>query len=258
MAPRDRFRKLIAAQKEAKPRLPLVHTTDGYTLINVLDDERLVPSVCDVFIGEPLLYFFYGRPSYRVNTEEAATSLDFYLPVCLIFNAASVTPIKRIFPFDSGGFGKKLYRDALHDKMKLDDFGLEPDPSTPGKVVSLFFGSSDSYLAAKANQAAQFDPGEPEAVAYQALISQRLGSNVDNRSAGIEIQYEGNIELGRNIEAIVLPSTLLDSDSIKNKLLALKITPLPYNQIDRQKPSEYVTKIFDLCFEYYKRKGLVK
>jgi len=112
--PRQRLKRLINSQQAATPILPLLHTTDVYRFTNVLEDGQLEPRACPVFKGEPLLYFFYGRPSYRANPKEEATGLDHYLPVCLLFRAQNVTPIKRIFPFDSGGFDAQLYSDADH------------------------------------------------------------------------------------------------------------------------------------------------
>lgn len=255
---RDRFRKLVDAQTEATPTLPFVRNTDVYGLVNALADDKLVPQGCTVFVGEPLLYFFYGRPSYRVNANEKPTSLEHYLPVCLLFRSAAIHPIKRVFPFDTGAFKNDMYRDALHKKMELNDFGLAPDPSTPGRVISLFFGSVEAYLSARADSSSQFDPAIPEAVSYHALITQRLSNSVDNRVSGIEVQLEGELDLDGNVEAVVLPSTLLDSPTLQAQLLAKKIAPLPYAQIERQRPSEYVTKIFEICSEYYKRVGLVK
>jgi hypothetical protein len=218
----------------------------------------LEPRECDVFKGEPLLYFFYGRPSYRANTNEGATALDHYLPVCLLFKNSSVTPIKRIFPFDSGGFHKELYADAFHKDMKLDDFGLEPDLDTPGRVISLFFETPEAYLRARSASSVTLDASELEAKGYLALISQRLSNTMDNRVSGIELQFEGPLSIGGAVDAVILPDTLYSSPFIESKLAASKIEALPYPQVDRQRPSEYVTKIFDLCFEYYRRSGLMK
>ena len=254
---RRRLRNLINGQPTAQPLLPLVHTTDVYRLTNVLEDGRLEPRQCDVFGGEPLLYFFYGRPSYRVNANEGATSLDHYLPVCLLFRNKSVSPIKRVFPFDSGGFHNALYADAFHKDMKLDDFGLEPDIDTPGRVISLFFETTDAYLRARSSASATLDASELEAKSYLALISQRLSNTMDNRVSGIELQFEGPLKIDGAVEAVILPDTLYSSPLIQTKLTALKIEALPYPQVDRQRPSEYVTKIFDLCFEYYRRSGLL-
>ncbi|PIT00454.1 hypothetical protein TSA1_06545 [Bradyrhizobium nitroreducens] len=81
---------------------------------------------------------------------------------------------------------------------------------------------------------------------------------MDNRVSGIELQFEGPLAIDGAIEAIILPDTLYCSPFIQSKLTRSKIEALPYPQIDRQRPSEYVTKIFDLCFEYYRRSGLMK
>jgi hypothetical protein len=256
--PRQRLRKLISTQRSAKPVLPLVHTTDVYRFTNVLDDGRLEPRECRVFDKEPLLYFFYGRPSYRANSKEPPTALDHYLPVCLLFRSSAVNPIKRVFPFDSGGFHDDLYADAFHKDMKLNDFGLEPDIDTPGRVISLFLETPEAYLRARPVNATNLDATELEAKSYLALISQRLSNNMDNRVSGIEIQFEGPLDIDGAIEAVVLPDTLYSSPVIQSKLAAANIEALPYPQIDRQRPSEYVTKIFDLCFEYYRLSGLMK
>ena len=253
---RKRLRGLIAGQSEAKPALPLIHTTDVYGFVNAIEDGTLVPPPCKVFVGEPLLYFFYGRPSYRVNADELPTSLEHYLPVCILFRSASVHPIKRIFPFNSGGF-EKQYANALHRDMKLVDFGLEPDPATPGRIISFFFDSVEEYLRARPNPSLKIDPAELEAASYYALIGQRLSNSADNRVSGIEIQLEGDLTLTKSVEAIILPAPLYESPRIQSKLTGAGIATLPYPQIDRQRPSEYVTKIFDLCYEYYKRSGLL-
>jgi hypothetical protein len=255
--PKNRFGELINQQESAQPVRPLVHSTDVYRFRNALDENALNPRPCAVFDGEPLIYFFYGRPSYRVNSTQDAASLDHYLPVCLLFRAGSVAPIKRIFPFDSGGFAKDLYADAMHIDMRLADFLLEPDPQTPGKVISLFFDTVDDYLRAHAKREIIVDATELEAKSFHSLISNRLSNAADNRVAGIEVQFEGPISLSDNVDAVILPDTLASSDKLLSQLSAASIEPIIYTQIDRQRPSEYVTTIFTLCFEYYQRKALM-
>jgi hypothetical protein len=102
--------------------------------------------------------------------------LDHYLPVCLLFRAGTVNPIKRIFPFDSGGFHNDLYADALHRDMNLGDFGLESNIDTPGRVISLFFETPEAYLKARSVPVADLDPSELEARSYLALISLHIAS----------------------------------------------------------------------------------
>lgn len=254
---RDRFRKLVAGQGVAAPSLPYVHTTDVYGLTNALEDKKLTPEPCNVFVGEPLLYFFYGKPAYRANPGEDATGLDHYLPVCLLFRNDAIQKIKRVFPFDSGGFKAEAYADAIHRRMKLDDFGLDPDPATPGRVVSLFFDSVEDYLLSRPKTPGAFDPTQMEAISYEALIGQRLSNSPDNRVSGVEVQLEGELTLHGTVEAVCLPSTALDSAVTRANLKTMRVEPLPYRQTGRMRPSEYVHTIFDQCYAYYRSVGLL-
>jgi hypothetical protein len=141
--------------------------------------------------------------------------------------------------------------------MSLGDFGLEADITTPGRIISLFFGTTESYLKARPANPPSLDATELEAKSYFALISQRLSNSMDNRVSGIEIQFEGPLNIDGAVEAVILPDTLNDSPTIRENLARANIVALPYSQIDRQRPSEYVTKLFELCYEYYKRSGLL-
>ena len=81
---------------------------------------------------------------------------------------------------------------------------------------------------------------------------QRLSNSVDNRVSGVELQFEGKLNLSGAVEAVVLPDTLADSKELAAALKKLNVIPLPYTQKDRMRPSEYVTTIFDLCYAYYR------
>jgi hypothetical protein len=255
---RSRFRRLIDAQKEAKPRLPYVHTLDAYHFNNALEDGAINPPPCKLFANENLLYLFYGRPSYRVNEKELPSSLKHYLPVCFLFRNSAITKIKRVFPFVSGAFAGRIYTSALHEDMDLADFALEPKPSTPGKVISLFYGSLEPYLFARPMQAIDIDAAEMEAAAYHALISQRLSNVADDRASAIEIQLEGKLDFRKSVDAVVLPNTIADSKIVRQRLKAMKAEIIAYDELDRRRPNEYVTQIFDLCIEFYKRRKFIQ
>lgn len=180
------------------------------------------------------------------------------MPACLLFKTASISPIKRIFPFDTGAFRNGLYDKAMHRDMDVEDFGLEEDVSTPGRIISLFFGSVEAYLEAKALDNLALDAAEFEAASYHALSSSKFGNEFDNRVSGVELQFEGPIQIKGNVEAVILSKTLLDSPGVKAKLKGKNIKPLVYRQIGQQKPSEYTSAIFDTCYEYYERTRLMK
>src|ERR1051326_8278933 len=97
-----RFRSLVNKATEARPRLPLAHTTDTYRLVDALTEGSIKPHDCPIFDGEALTYFFYGRPSFRPNAQENPSGLGHYFPVVLLFRPEKIPTIKRIFPFDSG------------------------------------------------------------------------------------------------------------------------------------------------------------
>lgn len=252
-----RFKKLVAQASPAQPRLPLVHSTDGYLFGDALIEGRLEPQDCNIFTGEALLYTFYGRPSFRPNMAEFATTMDHYLPVCLIFKRSFSGEVRRVFPFDTGAFVNDFYRSYLHRKMLLGDFALEPDLDTPGRVIATFFGSARSYLQARPASATKLDAGQFEAKSYSALIDARDSNAMDSRGSGIEVQLAEPVAIDHWVEAVVVPSTFVDS-SIGKELRRLNIEMLPYEVQGRLRPNEYTSTITDQCMHYYAKNGMLE
>ena len=135
--------------------------------------------------------------------------------------------------------------------MKLGDFSLEVDKSTPGKVIGLFFGYAEAYLKAQPQPVETIDPIEMEASSYNALISSREGNSIDSRGSGIELQTAEPIDMSEYVEAAILPSRFLDDGATSDNLRRLGIKPLPYNVIGRARPSEHTSAIVDICYRYY-------
>jgi hypothetical protein len=86
----------------APPELPLVHNTLCLRLPQLQSTGVLEPRDCCVF-GEPLLYFFYGRPVFEPDGigDEPDTCFDFW-PVCFVFKPGALASWARVFPLDSG------------------------------------------------------------------------------------------------------------------------------------------------------------
>jgi hypothetical protein len=253
---KDRFRNFVQGAPPAQPHLPLTHLTDAYRFENARLSDELQPRGCKVF-GEPLLYLFYGRPSYRVHPDEQASGLEHYLPVCLLFKNEGMPPPKRVFPFDSGAFAAGRYADAVHRDMALEDFCLEADPNTPGRVISLFFGSVEAYCLANPVTGVPLPVTEFEARSYAALVASQLRSNTDDRGSAIELQIDASLRLSAYAEAVVAPGPLLDDPDVRAFLEAHGIERLPYEQLGRQRPSDFVSDLFRICREYYRRRGLL-
>src|ERR1700730_435093 len=134
----------------ATPSLPYVHSTQAYHLKKIWRTETIEARPCEVFVNENLNYFFVGRPAYK-RFHVTQQSEFWELPVCFIVNFASVTDVRRIFPFDSGAFKAKRFPEYIN-MMDIDEFEVSSDPGAPTKIVGAFFGSHSDYfnLVAKA------------------------------------------------------------------------------------------------------------
>ena len=225
--------------------------------MDALDSGSLVPREDKVFRPDHLVYFFYGRPSYRVHMDEHPSGLSHYLPVCIIFRPTGLPTPKRVFPFDTGAFHAGLYSNAMHQDMSIADFGLDPDLTSAGKLVSLFFESAKDYLEAKPRTSVPIASTDFEAHSFHALIAQQTRSNADDRVSAVELQFDCPISLASHAQAIVAPGPLLDSPIVKASLARMTIEPLPYEQLGRHRPSDHVAGLFQICFEYYRRSGIL-
>lgn len=255
---RKRFRQLVATALEAEPELPLVHGTDAFRFLNALEDGKLTPSPCDTFTGESLLYFFYGRPSYRANADAEPTSLGHYLPILIILRTDLAGLIRRVFPFDSGAFSRGFFSAYVHHNMTIGDFGLDVKNDTPGRLISAFFGDPASYLRGETSVSLDFPPEQMEAISYKSIISAREANSLDSRGAAIEIQTGSTVSLAKHVRAVILPANFVNRGTTGSKLTGLGIQPIPYMVHGRSRPSEYVTTITDLCYRYYIEIGLFR
>ena len=164
--------------------------------------------------------------------------------------------MRRIFPFDSGAFQNEYYARFLHKHMKLGDFALEPDLSSPARLVELFFGSVPAYLLGRPVAEPTLDPSDFEAQSYAALINAKEGNDIDSRGSGIELQTADALNISDAVDAVILPSSFA-AGATGAKLAALGIERIPYRTYDRMRPSEYTTAIHDLCLAYYVKRRIL-
>lgn len=251
-----RFRKLVSASDAVNDVLPLVHVTDAYTLSDIIVEKQIVPTVCPVFAPEMLAYFFYGRPAYRANCKEDPLSLNHYFPVCLILKPDAVIKIRRVFPFDSGGFVGDFYASYMHRRMRLADFSLEPDVSSAGRVVKLFYSDNKSYMAGDARKDLVIDEAEFEAKSFHSLVCAESSNSIDSRGGAIEFQTDEGVDFFTWVAAVILPLRLMDS-TIGLELKAKGVDLLPYNVYGRTRPNECVNEIFSICHAYYVKLGKI-
>jgi hypothetical protein len=143
---RRSFRDWVDKQPDPGWRLmPLTHVTKGIGAEDIIRDGSVNPIDCKVF-GEPLAYFFYGRPAYRVSGD-GAIKFEAACPYCFIFEPTLIRSAKSIHPFDTGAFEKRLYKHVLVEEMNVEDFSLEQDETRPNRVIASLFPSMRDYFA---------------------------------------------------------------------------------------------------------------
>ncbi|MYZ47882.1 hypothetical protein [Propylenella binzhouense] len=231
-----------------------MHVTDGLGFRSIMQESALSAEPCSVFNDEPLLYLFYGRPSYRVNSQILASAIRAYAPVCFVLKPGVVQSPKRVFPFDSGAFHNELFRASMHRKMQRDDFALEPDPASAQRLIKLFFGDNQSYYDNKPITSLDLPPLAFEASSYHALITDRQENVYDERISSIEIQIAEDLPLKGAVEAVVLPDAFLVREVV-DSVSAIGADAIPYAFIDRLRPELYAATIYPIVKDYYRRRG---
>ncbi len=223
--------------------LPFFHTCDAFFFRSILTEKKLIPTKCNVFENENLLYLFYGRPAYK-SSNLTSSRLNSLLPVSFILRSDFTEKIKRITPFDTGAFQRGLYKDYIHPGMQVDNFFLTPNKEAIKKTISYFFDTNEAYFMGRATNNILYDPIDFEIESYYNLIKGVAQSAVDDRKATIEVQLECDFRLTfSSVEAVILPQNFLSSkvveDTIRKELNADIITyesfgipsPLYYSQM---------------------------
>lgn len=238
--------------------LPLVHTGSAYAIKRIIAAGRVLPSPCDVFTGEDLSYFFYGRPAYK-RARRSQVSKYWELPSVLIFQYDAVTA-KRVYPFDTGGF--EHYPDFITE-MPMNEFEVNSTIDAPHKIVGSFFVNPDRYFRMNPRDGRdfkqRFDIGvdEEEVLALQELFV-AYSEKVDDRRATIELQSDVELELkSGELLAVVFPEEYVESDTFMDSLAALGADALPYASHPLNQQMYYST-IYTTVFEYYRKMGFVR
>ena len=255
-----RFNEFVKSSGPLSPSLPLFHTCEGYSFRGIVESKQLHTAPCKFFNGENLLFMFYGRPSYRLEDiakgeETKATKLSFFFPVCIMVKPDSVPTPKRIAPFDTGAFKRKLFAEHMHPKMNCNDFLLDPTLDMPNRLASRFYGSNQSYFNG-VPLSIEIPPIEFEAISYFNLINSDASGEYDDRNATVEIQSESNLILDSNaVLLIVMPTIYWQDMEFGKAIRAAWHTDVRTYSIHRGHPNEYVQLIYREVEEYLKEKS---
>jgi hypothetical protein len=265
MAVPNNLKSFIEGQNQAAAlkELPSVHVTDGYAFREALRSRRLQPTHCG-FFNTDLVYFFYGKPSYRPSKSHqlAAPNAEYTAGFILEPGTLSALSMRRVFPFDSGAYQTGLFdsymRPSKRDRIAIQMFELPPDTARILTLIDCFFGSNGAYYARRAkNEVVGLKNGMWfEVEAYHKLIS-AAGSidDFDDRCAAIEIQVASEVELSpSNVAALLFPATYSDNVDVQDALIELAAQAVSYRSYSLP-PSRCQALIYDRVQGFYQDRG---
>ncbi len=240
--------------------LPLVHSTRAYHIRSLMNANRIQATKCDVFTKDRLTYFFVGRPAYKYTLTENAEFWEF--PVCFILDYGAIPNVKRIFPFDSGGFAKRLLPSYMH-MMNLDDFELSECSNAVGKVIGTFFGSSRNYFDFRGrkdqdfSQAHSLSPLDAEVLGLHRLSLSGSTKSFDDRNLTIEIQSDQDVPLAPGkVLAVIAPIVYFDDATFLDHVEKVWGAQALSYQLYPINPAYHYAAIYDRVAHFYQKMGL--
>ncbi len=253
----ERFSLTISGLNPVAPLLPLVHTCEAYRFRSIFENQRIKPNPCDVFVGDSLAYFFYGKPSYRTSSDISATSMTSMVPVCFVISAPENLIPKRVFPLDTGAFHGGRFSKYFHRETLLDDLSLPARVDSAGKVVARYFGSNKAYFNSETKEI-DLSPLDFEAQSYIQLINDKSITDFDDRRSSIELQYEEEIDLSTvKVHLVVLPTRFLDVPEISDRIFNDWKAEARTYHIAHWNPNEYLSTLYRELREYFSDKGFL-
>lgn len=230
------------------PSLPLIHSTQGFRLLDILNQSKLLAIPCNVFAKENLCYFFVGRPAYKAK--DVADPQTWELPVVFVVRSDAKLKIKRIYPFDTGAFaGRKLPSHILGFPMSKYELGQ--DLSITNKLISTFFESNEKYLKDHAVSRSEFESRyllnllHMEILALSQMYTDPHTDEFDDRSSTVEVQSDEDFVISdKNLLGIVLPAEYRRVPQIFSKLKSLNCY-LEFYDVHPVRLSGYYSRIYD-------------
>lgn len=237
--------------------LPFYHTCKGKNFRSIFRNKALVPTLCAEF-GELLLYFFYGKPTYRVSGE-ATTSRDVgRFPVSFIANLNPSNNIPRVFPFDTGALIHKVLKDVCGEEINPAKYELGSGIDWVRYFIEYFYGNDKNYYFVTP----QIKLEDLKAMSFElqhifSLATETSDKIWDNRAYTIEVQCKDSFQLDAGkIEAIILPKCYMNDTEIVDYLYNNNIVALTYG-IERADPKHMTPLLIEIAENYMKSKGLL-
>jgi hypothetical protein len=259
---RPEFRQWVDQQPDPGwSLLPLTHISKGLSAEDIVRAGQVGVTHCEVF-KEPLAYFFYGRPAYRISGD-GAIKVEAACPYCFIFDSGLIRNCKAILAFDTGAFDKRLYKHVMLDEMKIEDFSLEQDERRPNRVIGAVFSSLKAYFDGDTARMVAKDKLTRSwdflARAYLDLLASPGRNEPDDRICSIEVVFGVNVPLIGNLKAVIVPHTLWDTSAKApwlDSLFKMGVEIEPYLFVPNRHPEHYHAQLEAAVRKLYVSWGL--
>jgi hypothetical protein len=218
------LRERVDATK-AREQLPLVHVTEMGIGRNIVFSGQLQARPCKVF-DRNLLYFFLGRPAYRLRQEEEGTRYISRYPCVFVVDPSRVAPVQ-VYPFDTGAAKHGYYEDA-DPHLGIKDYALEGTYDSALRQLAFAFDSVEDYFAGRTRHDLIDDVPEFHqstrsyaSIANQANRGVNTPGTYDDRASAIEIATDRHLDLKGAVQLAIMPKQFLEggSDNPNTKLL---------------------------------------
>ncbi len=234
--------------------LPLIHNMSSVAFIDMIEKSKILePNYCKE-LKDKLLYFFYGKPSYVINTHNYGNVGDFYAPVCLLFNPKKIA-IHKAYPFDTGGFLNRYIKANIYGDFSLKEFELDCTYENICDYIKTYFGSNLNYYLGKRVWGDAVSRTEKIHYCLLNLLDSTLD---DERVRTVEISSKFAYGLRDDLLAIILPSELLENDYIRVFLIEeCKIPVYTYVLFKGTTVEGYTSFLMQKVFQLLKENALL-
>lgn len=252
------------AAVEPGPELPLVHVTAMGFGRDIILSGQLKATPCKVF-GRELLYFFLGRPAYRLRGEDTSSRQLSRYPCVFVVDPSRVDPTQ-VYPFDTGAAFAGHYENA-DPFLGIKDYVLDGTIEGARRQLAFGFDSVEDYFDGRLKPGLTTDTPEfhqatrsYELIANQANRGVNDPTSYDDRASAIEVATDRHLDLKGAVELAVLPKQFLEgSDGSKNSELISKLQELEiqtdlYDWQSTRSPADFRAELNLKVLEHVKRR----
>ncbi len=235
--------------------LPSMHSTDCKNAESILSNGEMITRPCSVFNGRPSLYFFYGKPAYRVSAKvNCYRTDDVYSPCCFIVDTKKID-IKYMYPFDTGAENKGMYEKIQYNGLHVNDFELKPNVDSIQNYIQCFWGDNNNYLRGLGISLSEVNSSIILAC-LNTLLSSSGALDFDDRARTLEIITNVNVCIADTVKAIIVPSGFLGNYGLKSFIRDHpEVEVISFYSYYPANPSSYYGAVYQKAMEYISRKG---